>query len=620
MALTTAERLALTKVLDYQVSQTRKRTPRLLPLSLYSSELKGREQIAGSLNNIRAGKPLSNNSISRERYFNSLSNQGLAEGSAAAPKLTALSKHYLDPYDVPVEKAFWQGDGGDKIEVEIVRDLAKKLASGETVADAFKIAWYGAQTFFDYVPESEVPNVLADREQLWLLFRLNSNGWEIGRYFQLSVAERKEFEAAFEKVSATGTSKTLDPIELAAGKYKEAAQSIQKDVRFRISGFLKAYDQLRSQLGADLPRLDRKLVVRVGAKGGAGTPSAPLVDQAEDETKLLQHPHQLIVTGCPGSGKSYYIDKIAAEADFLVRTQFHPESSFFDFVGAYKPQPLYEQYDEGNPLLEGDGSVGKRGRPLIDYRFVPGPFIRGLTRALLNPGENVVVLIEELNRGNAAAILGDVLQLLDRGEDGSSRYEIEATAEQRAYFASVGVPIEAIKLPANFYIWATMNSADQGVFPLDTAFRRRWSYVYKGYTEPCQYPIELATILYGGVRYSWDSFRNAVNDHLIQHGIHEDKLIGPYFLTVSQLSDPGEILQKLFLYLWDDVLRFRQDSLFASKSFSGVITAWSAGAGAPLNMEMPAPIPEVKEGEIPLQLGTLEAADNIDASTASSDL
>ncbi|MHB1272805.1 MAG: AAA family ATPase [Rhodanobacter sp.] len=592
MLLTKADRLALMKVLDFRVSLTRRNTPKLLPLSLYSSELKGREQIAGCLRAIREGNPLSDTERSRDRYFNSLSNQGLAQGAALAPTLTDLSHYYLDRLDQRVNSDFWQGDGGDAVELEVIRVLAKRMRQGEVVSDFFKIPWYGAQTFFDYVPEEELPGVLADRDRLLYLFRINSNGWEIARYFQLTTQERQEFEEAFAKVQPSNAWNPTTPIEVAAAKYKDAAQPIQADVRFRISGFLNAYDHLRVELGPELPRLDRKLVARIGANGDRGTPSVPLSDAVVEPATHLKHPHQLIVTGCPGSGKSYYVDGLTKDADYVIRTQFHPESSFFDFVGAYKPQPVYEPFDEKYPLEEGDGVVGKRGKPLIDYRYVPGPFMRGLARALTHPEENVVVLIEELNRGNAAAILGDVLQLLDRGDDGISRYEIEATPEQRAYFASIGRPLESIRLPSNVYIWATMNSADQGVFPLDTAFRRRWNYVYKGYAEPCDYPPEVATIGYGGKFYHWDAFRGAVNDHLIEQGIHEDKLVGPYFLTVPQLADPEAILQKLFLYLWDDVLRFRQDSLFVAKSFSAVIASWASGAGTPLNLTLPAPLAE----------------------------
>lgn len=600
MPLNNADRLALTKVLDFRLSLTRKSTPKLLPLSLYSSELKGTAQIAGHLRMIRDEGRISDNEVARDRYFNSLRNQGLVDGSATSPKLEPLANLYLDRLDQGANNEFWQGDGGNSVELEVIRHLALLLQKGSPTSSAFREAWYGAQTFFDYVPEDELPAVLADREKLLFLFRINSNGWEIARYFRLDDNERKKFEEAFKKIDQATPAELTAPIELAAAQYKVAASKIQSDVRFRISGFLNAYNQLKSALGSAFPRLDRQLLLRSGAidatntTGGGSTKGTSPPSEAVPLAPRLPHPHQLIVTGCPGSGKSFYIDQLAKSADQVIRTQFHPESSFFDFVGTYKPQPVYEPFDASAPLEEGDGVVGTRGKPFIDYRYVPGPLMRGLSQALLHPDQNVVVVIEEINRGNAAAVLGDVLQLLDRQEDGQSRYEIAATPEQRTYFSSLGCPRETIRLPSNLYLWATMNSADQGVFPLDTAFRRRWNYIYKGYSEPCAYPVEHAELRYGGQRYNWDAFRAALNEHLVSQGIHEDKLIGPYFLTVEQLTSPESILEKLFLYLWDDVLRFRQEGLFSAKSFSAVGSSWATGSGNPLSgLKLPDPLPSL---------------------------
>lgn len=599
ITLTDAERLSLMRVLDLNLSYTRKSTPMLQPLSLYSSELKGTKQIAKSLNAIRTTGQLADSSISRDRYFNSLSNQALVEGSSSTPKLTPLSSFYLDAWGIDTKEEFWQGNGGDGVELEVIRELVKRLRTGQPVSDAFKLAWFNAQTFFDNVPSPDLSAVLSDRDRLLALFRINSNGWEIARYFRLNQAERQAFDEAFSKVIPTDHLTPSTPIEVAAAQYKDAAKSIQPDVRFRISGFLNSYNQLRSQLDSDLPRLDRQLVLRAGASGGG---SGNLLGQGPLSTTAipLSHPHQLIVTGCPGSGKSHYVDQLINSTGCAVyRTQFHPESSFFDFVGAYKPIPVYEPFDESQPLLEGGGSVYSRGKPLIDYRFVPGPLMQGLVHAITYPHENVVVLIEEINRGNAAAIFGDILQLLDRNDKGVSRYEVMAAPELRAFLAGAGHPLEAIRLTANLYLWATMNSADQGVFPLDTAFRRRWSYVYKGYAEPCVYPAKL---VYGGKTYGWDAFRNALNHALLELGIHEDKLIGPYFLTEQQLSDPASILEKLFLYLWEDVLRFRQNLLFKDKSFSLVSVVWANGVGTPLNLNLPTPLLPIEGASQPPEL------------------
>lgn len=591
--LSNKERLLLTRVLDLQLALTRKRTPLLQPLSLYSSELKGRKQIAGSLDKIRSTRSLSDSEVARNRYFNTLSNQALVEGTADAPRLTPLASHYLDALDNGADDAFWQGSGGDAVELAVVRALAARLGTGAATSGFFRQVWFGAQTFFDYVPPLELPTVLASPDFLLKLFRINSNGWEIARYFRLDEAERAAFDAAFAKVPPSADWEPARSIEVAAAKYKDAAATYQNDVRFRISGFLNAYETLRQELGAALPRLDRQLVLRTGATDGADShhrASPPAGTRTAGPTATpLPHPHQLIVTGCPGSGKSYYLDVLLAAVDCtVIRTQFHPESSFFDFIGAYKPQPVYEPAPPAGGLLEGDGSPFTRGRPLIDYRFVPGPLMRGLAHALSHPDQNVVIVIEEINRGNAASILGDMLQLLDRDASGASRYPLAASAEQRAFLAGEGHALDEIRLPANLYLWATMNSADQGVFPLDTAFRRRWDYVYKGYAEPCSYAN--ATVLYGGVGYRWDDLRATINTRLLELGIHEDKLIGPYFLTEQQLMSPGSILEKLFLYLWDDVLRFRQDALFTARSFSLVSTAWAGGMGAPLTLSLPVPV------------------------------
>lgn len=590
MQLTEADQLALTKVLDFHVPLTRKKTPALRPLSFYSSELKGTKQIAGTLKSIRDAGIVSENEISRERYFNTLWNQGLVEGTATEATLTPLADYYLVPLDNNVDDSFWQGDEANEIELKVIRVLADRLSREQLVSDPFKAAWYWAQEFFDYVPTEDLPNVLADREKLLFLSHINANGWEIGRYFGLSSQEQQEFERAFEKVTVSEQGNSNVPIEIAASKYKDAAKRVQADVRFRISGFLNAYNQLRVELGAKLPRLDREFVLRAGTDQHSVTHDGQKPSGTSSASAApLQHPHQLIVTGCPGSGKSFYMDQLAKDASYVIRTQFHAESSFFDFVGAFKPHPVYETIDPVFPLVEGDGRPSERGKPRIDYRYVAGPLMQGIGRALTHPNENVVVLIEELNRGNAAAILGDILQLLDRKDDGESRYGILATAEQRAYFFSINHPLETIRLPRNLYLWATMNNADQGVYPLDTAFRRRWSYVYKGYSEPCRYRSEAAIIRYGGGDYFWDTFRSAVNVVLIQLGVHEDKLIGPYFLTEQQLRLPEAVLEKLFLYLWDDALRFRQDALFSGKSFSEVAAIWNNGAGAPLNISLPAP-------------------------------
>ena len=123
---------------------------------------------------------------------------------------------------------------------------------------------------------------------------------------------------------------------------------------------------------------------------------------------------QLIVSGGPGAGKSHYVEQNLPAGSEIFRVQFHAESSYFDFVGTYKPTPVYEASQTA--MTDARGNAFIEGRPIIDYRFVPGPLVRALIGALRSPDRTVVLIIEELNRGNAAAIFGDILQLLDRGD------------------------------------------------------------------------------------------------------------------------------------------------------------------------------------------------------------
>lgn len=589
LVLTTDEQAALQLVLELRPYRNRRNNPALQPLSLYSSELKGLRQIAGLLYNVHTTHSLSPDLTTRARYFNTLSNLGLVTGTSAAPELTPVADFILDAWNTrpDPDNTYWQ-DRENELELHLVRTLVEKMIAGEAVSEVFKIPWFNAQTFFDSVPLEELPDVLTSADRLLFLFRINSAGWEIARYFRLSTEDRAAFEVAFNKVLQASAISAVTPIAEAAANYKFAAGQIQADVRFRIKGFLNAYATLKDELDNALPRLDKQLILRSGISAATQTASVT------GPRTPLRFPLQLIVTGCPGSGKSHYVDSlIKIGKPVLFRTQFHSDTSYFDFFGAYKPQPVYEPYDQSHELSEGNGSPFKKGRPLIDYRFVPGPLVLGLVHALMNPTINIVLLIEEINRGNAAAIFGDILQLLDRDDDGRSRYGIQPTPELCAYCHEQGLDLDLLQLPPNLYLWATMNSADQGVFTIDTAFRRRWNYVYKGYSEPCMYPADKAMIRYGGNTYQWDTFRKVLNTKLVEFGIHEDKLVGPYFLTESQLSEPDSILEKLFLYLWDDVLRFRQNVLFTCRSFSEVGTVWANGGGNPLSLDLNTLQPQV---------------------------
>lgn len=175
-------------------------------------------------------------------------------------------------------------------------------------------------------------------------------------------------------------------------------------------------------------------------------------------TKNITVGQNLIIYGAPGTGKSHKIDELV-KGQSTFRTVFHPDTQNSDFFGCLKPQ------------MDGDK---------ISYVFAPGPFALALRASYLTPTEQHFLIIEEMNRAPAAAVFGELFQLLDRKDDGSGTYEVDfPTPESKAWFQSeVGATIEKICIPSNLSLLATMNSADQGVYPLDTAFRRRWEQEY----------------------------------------------------------------------------------------------------------------------------------------------
>ncbi|GHU02999.1 hypothetical protein FACS1894147_06180 [Spirochaetia bacterium] len=267
------------------------------------------------------------------------------------------------------------------------------------------------------------------------------------------------------------------------------------------------------------------------------------------ESKITEKRKNLIYFGAPGTGKSYKLDQLASEFKTKVeRVTFHPNYSYAQFVGSYKPVPLENNDND------------------ITYKFVPGPFIRKLVDAMNSP-EPQLLIIEEINRANPAAVFGDVFQLLDRDDEGKSVYYINPSEDLRKHLRGKLIDkcnnCEKIEIPPNLYIWATMNSADQGVFPMDTAFKRRWDFEYIGIDDG-------EGALKDG---SWNTLRKAINNLLKGLGVNEDKLIGPFFLGSNfKLDDSDDskkkFKNKLLMYLFEDAGRFKRAELFGDSNIT----------------------------------------------------
>ena len=248
----------------------------------------------------------------------------------------------------------------------------------------------------------------------------------------------------------------------------------------------------------------------------------------------------------------YYIkfleEKPKVQFDTEFRTTFHPDSDYASFVGCYKPT-----------MIEGENDENR-----ISYAFVPQVFTNAYVRAweLYNSGskENVYLVIEEINRGNCAQIFGDLFQLLDRYEDGEkagfSKYKVDPDADLSQYLVGIFDKHDCAKklcLPPNLNILATMNTSDQSLFPIDSAFKRRWSWKYV----PIDYEHEDSskfTITIGDRSYSWNKFLQDVNERIKTITQSEDKQIGNFFIAHADIKQ-DEFINKVMFYLWSEICK-----------------------------------------------------------------
>ncbi|WP_298500871.1 AAA family ATPase, partial [uncultured Methanobrevibacter sp.] len=290
------------------------------------------------------------------------------------------------------------------------------------------------------------------------------------------------------------------------------------------------YYQLAKKAGIKMYSLFSEEIIGLFFEGNVWDPieKGKLIDLDDCDFKppVLIQKRNSIYFGAPGTGKSFdlNIDKnnlLKNNENNYERVTFHPDYSYANFVGTYKPVPV------------GDS---------ITYKYVPGPFMRILKKALQKPFEPFLLIIEEINRANVAATFGDVFQLLDRDENYESEYPIDASEDAKDYLNK-----DKIKLPSNLFIWATMNSADQGVFPMDTAFKRRWDFKYFSINHN-EGLIEDTNVNLNNINVKWNDLRKAINDELLSYKINEDKCIGPFFAFTEFMNKeiPTETFKDIF--------------------------------------------------------------------------
>lgn len=297
---------------------------------------------------------------------------------------------------------------------------------------------------------------------------------------------------------------------------------------------------------------------------------------------------QVIYYGAPGTGKSHAI-KEQTEGKHVIRTTFHPDSDYSTFVGAYKPttKEVFVRDSTGRVVEEsGEKVVEDR----IVYEFVSQAFLQAYVNAWRayakeenGEAEKQYLIIEEINRGNCAQIFGDLFQLLDRNDYGYSEYPITADKDMEKYlsqaFEDIAIPNEdaiariykdpfaaqkislgqVLVLPPNLYIWATMNTSDQSLFPIDSAFKRRWDWKYVPISEavdntthePLGWKIHV-----GGKDYDWWSFLQAINKEIGELTNSQDKKLGYFFCKAKDGKISSEtFVDKVLFFLWNEVLK-----------------------------------------------------------------
>ena len=325
----------------------------------------------------------------------------------------------------------------------------------------------------------------------------------------------------------------------------------------------------------------------------------------ENDVPCVYGGKNIIFYGVPGCGKSYHIEhnilgKDLATKEYkgdyrkenIIRTTFYQDYSNTDFVGQILPKI----------------SKGEDGKDIVEYIFNPGPFTLALIQAIKHQNEKVALVVEEINRGNAPAIFGDIFQLLDRDSDGISEYGITNVSIkdylEKVNFGTEAAPMyhkfDEIKIPGNMDIFATMNTSDQNVYTLDTAFTRRWS---KERIPNDFNGNEIKDRLVPGMdKYTWEEFVFSVNkqiqDKLDDLQVNEDKQVGAFFVKTADLLPKDTVVNadekvkkakafayKVLEYLWDDVSKLDHSVIFnpSYKTFEKLVDGYVKNGVAVFN-------------------------------------
>ena len=294
------------------------------------------------------------------------------------------------------------------------------------------------------------------------------------------------------------------------------------------------------------------------------------------ETQIsVKEGYNKIYFGSPGTGKSYAISKQIEKVDEyqIERVIFHPDYDYSSFIGGYKP------------ITEKDSD----DKDIIKYKFVPQIFINIFEKAHRNPNKNFYLVIEEINRGNCAEIFGDIFQLLDRNPD----YAITPSEDLNKYFLERDKlsKLKVLKngklvMPSNLIILATMNTSDQSLYPMDSAFKRRWDWEYVPITHPSDKGVKSCPSFEYLIKVDdttivrWVDFIKAVNLHILKNpSLGLDKCIGNFFVKPDKdgFISLSTLVNKVIFYLWNDVFKDEENQIFNDHTYSNYFPIESDG-------------------------------------------
>lgn len=380
--------------------------------------------------------------------------------------------------------------------------------------------------------------------------------------------------------------------------FNGAYTSFVNMMKFVVSDVQMYQTILTNPIGLAVNFLDTSAKIDIGVK-------RINLENKKSESYSLQQIHY----GAPGTGKSHIVKK-RTEGESVVRTTFHPDSDYSTFVGCYKPTTKeIEMRDVTGKVIVEHGQPVTENR--IIYQFVEQAFLQAYIKSWKFYAEaeegaapkKQFLIIEEINRGNCAQIFGDLFQLLDRNDSGFSEYFIHADKDMQKHISNAFKDClikeshkdtinslypkdddvvakvlsgEILLLPNNLYIWATMNTSDQSLFPIDSAFKRRWDWEY----EPIKYKNINWVIDIKGSKYLWTSFQREINKRIFNATNSEDKMLGDYFVNPADgVITEKILLNKILFYLWNDVCKDGEGDIFKTNETTDISFSELHGEG-----------------------------------------